>query len=197
MMESKTGVLIALEGIDGCGKSTHAEKLAKWLKEKGEDVLHTKEPSKGPIGVLLRQYLKMDAPPRVDALLFTADRSEHIQNEISPALNEGKIVLCERYIYSTIAYQAAQGLDWDWLVDLNSFAPKPDLTILLDLRPDIAVKRTTTEEKFEELEVLKKVNKNYKKLAKKNNFKIVDASKGKTVVQKEVRRAVSEHLTLN
>ncbi|MFO7872301.1 MAG: dTMP kinase [Candidatus Undinarchaeales archaeon] len=197
MTGNEKGILVALEGVDGCGKSTHAEKLAKWLKGKERDVLHTKEPSKGPIGVLLRQYLKMDAPPRVDALLFTADRSEHIQNEINPALNEGKIVLCERYIYSTIAYQAAQGLDWDWLVDLNSFAPEPDLTILLSLRPDIAVKRTTTEEKFEELEVLKKVNKNYKKLAEEHNFKMVDASKGKTVVQKEIRRAVSEYLDLN
>lgn len=191
-MKENSGVFIALEGIDGCGKSTHAKELTRYLQEKGHNVLHTKEPSKGAIGVLLREYLKMDAPPRVDALLFTADRSEHIQNEIEPALQQGKIVICERYIYSTIAYQAAQGLDWDWLVDLNSFAPEPDLTVLLDLRPDIAVKRTTREEKFENLEFLKKVRSNYKKLAEENNFFVADSSKGKTKVEKEIDEAVSE-----
>ena len=194
MAERKKGKLIVFEGIDGCGKSTHAEKLAKWLKKEGHDVLHTKEPSKGPIGILLRQYLKMDAPPRVDALLFTADRAEHLKNEINPALEEGKIVLCERYIYSTIAYQAAQGLEWEWLVDLNSFATKPDLTILLDLRPDIAVKRTTTEEKFEELNVLKKVRQNYNKLASEYGFSIIDGSRGRTIVQDKIRDTVSDYI---
>lgn len=173
--------------MDGCGKSTHAKLLSEWLKKKGLQVLHTKEPSKGSIGLLLRKYLKKGVPPLVDALLFTADRAEHVESEIKTALSEGKTVVCERYIYSTIAYQAAQGLDWKWLEELNSFAPKPDVVILLDMRPDIAYKRTSTQEKFETAGFLTKVRQNYLKLAQENNFFIVDVTGAKTKVQEEIQ----------
>jgi dTMP kinase len=189
-MSSQTqssGKLIVFEGMDGCGKSTHAKLLSAWITKKGLAVLHTKEPSKGGIGLLLRKYLKKGVPPLVDALLFTADRAEHVESEIKPALSEGKIVICERYIYSTIAYQAAQGLDWKWLEELNSFAPKPDAVILLDMRPDIAHKRTSTKEKFETAGFLTKVRQNYLKLAQENNFFIVDVTGAKTKVQEEIR----------
>ena len=189
-MENKSGKFIVLEGVDGCGKSTHAKLLTKWLASKGFSVLHTKEPSRGPIGLLLRQYLKLNAPPRVDALLFTADRAEHLEREIKPALNNGMVVVCERYVYSTIAYQAAQGLNLNWLKKLNSFVLKPDLVLFLDIRPDIAVKRTTTNEKFEELSFLKKVSANFKKLAKEENFLTINAGRGKKIVQEEIRKKV-------
>ena len=193
MMENK-GKLIVLEGVDGSGKSFHAEELTHWLKEQGKAALHTKEPSRGPIGLLLRKYLKEDALPLVDALLFTADRAEHLEKEIQPAIEAGKIVVCERYVYSTIVYQAAQGLDWNWLKELNSFAPKPDLTLLIDLRPDIAVKRTSTKEKFETQNFLEKVSKNYERLAKEEGFVVINGGRGKTVVQKDIRKAISEKI---
>lgn len=188
------GKFIVLEGIDGCGKTTHAKLLTKWLAEKGHNVLHTKEPSRGQIGLLLREYLKKDSLPLIDALLFTADRAEHVEKEIEPALKEGKIVVCERYFYSTIAYQMAQGLDKKWLQELNAFAPKPDLVILLDLPPDVSVKRTSTNEKFEKLEFLKKVSSNYKALAKEFGFVIVDAAKGKSEVRDAIRSIVQKIL---
>src|SRR3989344_5612667 len=122
------GKLIVLEGIDGCGKTTHAKLLTQWLTANGHSVLHTKEPSRGPIRLLLRDYL---------------------EKETQPAVEEGKIVVCERYYFSTIAYQMAQGLDKKWLTELNAFATKPDLVILLDLNPEVSVKRTSTNEKFE------------------------------------------------
>lgn len=184
------GKFIVLEGVDGCGKTTHAKLLAQWLKANGHNVLHTKEPSRGQIGVLLRQYLKKENDPLIDALLFTADRAEHLEKEIRPALEKGEIVVCERYFYSTIAYQVAQGLDKKWLKDLNAFALKPDLTILLDLDPEISVKRTSTNEKFEKLEFLKKVRENYFVLAKEANFALVDASKGKKTVQENIQTIV-------
>lgn len=181
---------IVFEGIDGCGKTTHAALLSKFLSEKSYRILHTKEPSRGKIGILLREYLKKDAPPLVDALLFTADRAEHIEQEIKPALDEEKIVLCERYFYSTIAYQAAQGLSMEWLKELNSFAVKPDVVILLDLEPEISAARISTNEKFENVEFLKKVRENYLKLAEQENFAVIDASKNKTEVQKEIQKIV-------
>ena len=191
---SKKGKFIVLEGIDGCGKTTHAKLLAQWLTANGHSVLHTKEPSHGRIGLLLREYLKKDNLPLIDALLFTADRVEHVEKEINPALSDGKVVVCERYFYSTMAYQMAQGLAKKWLHDLNSFAAKPDLIILLDLSPDVSVKRTTTNEKFEKLEFLKKVSANYKILAKDFNFAIVDASGGKNSTRDKIRSLVQEIL---
>ncbi len=183
------GKFIVLEGIDGCGKTTHAKLLAQWLTEKGHSVLHTKEPSRGPIGLLLRDYLKKDSLPLIDALLFTADRAEHLEKEVKPALEEGKIVVCERYVYSTIAYQVAQGLDKTWLTELNAFAIKPDLTILLDLASEVSVKRTSTKEKFETLEFLTKVRKNYLALANEEKFSVIDAGRAKNAVQEDIRKA--------
>ncbi|MFH1424988.1 MAG: dTMP kinase [archaeon] len=184
------GKLIVFEGIDGCGKSTHAELLTEFLKEHGKEVLHTAEPSHGQIGKLLREYLRQDAPPLVDTMLFIADRAEHVEQEIKPALEQGKTVICERYTYSTIAYQAAQGLDMEWLKSLNSFAPKPDIVILLDVPPEVGAGRTTTEEKFENTEFLTKVRGNYLKLAEESGFKIIDASREVDLVQDEIRNLV-------
>ena len=189
---TKKGKLVILEGIDGCGKTTHAKLVTQWLTANGHSVLHTKEPSRGPIGLLLRDYLKKETQPLIDALLFTADRAEHVEKEINPAVEEGKIVVCERYYFSTIAYQMAQGLDKKWLTELNAFATKPDLVILLDLNPEVSVKRTSTNEKFETLDFLKKVNHNYKLLAKENGFAVVDASKGKSEVREEIRSIVQK-----
>ncbi len=189
------GKFIVLEGVDGCGKTTHAKLLAQWLTANGHSVLHTKEPSRGPIGLLLRDYLKKETTlPLIDALLFTADRAEHLEKEIKPALEQGKIVICERYFYSTIAYQVAQGLDKKWLKELNAFAMRPDLTLLLDLDPEISVKRTSTKEKFETLEFLKKVRQNYLALAKEEKFSIIDAAKTKTEMKEEMLKIVQKLL---
>ncbi len=134
-------MFIVLEGIDGCGKSTQAKLLYDWLLSTGKKAELTAEPTKNKIGILIREILsgseKVD--PTALALLFTADRYEHLGNFIEPNLREGKIVICERYYHSTIAYQSAQGVNKDWLLQINSFARKPDFTIFIDVKPEIAI----------------------------------------------------------
>ncbi|HIJ98567.1 TPA: dTMP kinase [archaeon] len=187
------GKFIVLEGIDKSGKSTHSKLLVKFLRKKFSTI-HTKEPSRGPIGLLLRKYLRKDSLPLIDALLFTADRVEHQNSVVVPALKKGKVVVQERSFYSTIAYQQTQGLNEKWLRALNSFALKPNLVILLDINPRIALKRIRGKEKFETLNFLYKVRKNYLALARKEKFTIIRADMSKKAVQAEIRNAVGKLL---
>ncbi len=156
-------MFIVIEGCDGSGKSTQAKLLGKFLKEHGKKVLLTAEPTDGKIGRFIREILsgKRSVDPKTLALLFTADRYEHLKSEIEPALKQGIVVISERYYHSTITYQTAQGVDGQWLSDLNRFARKPDLTIFLDIKPWVAVKRTKTREIFENREFLERVYNNY------------------------------------
>ncbi|MFC2154001.1 dTMP kinase [Candidatus Altiarchaeota archaeon] len=153
-------MFIVLEGLDGCGKSTQARLLAEWLEKQGKDALLTAEPTKNSIGKAIREILagEEEIDPRALSLLFTSDRGEHLVKEVEPALKQGKIVVSERYYYSTISYQNAQGVDWDWLVSLNDFR-KPDLAFLLEVPADWASKRIR--DKIEEER--EKAQKAYKK----------------------------------
>lgn len=159
-------MFIVFEGIDGCGKSTQAKLLADWLRANSIKVLLTAEPTKGEIGLFLRKILsgKTIVDPKTLALLFTADRYEHIKSEIEPAIKRNVTVISERYYHSTICYQASQGVPWNWLVDINKFVKKPDYTLLLDLPPKEAIKRKVAREIFEEENFLEKVRDNYLKL---------------------------------
>jgi dTMP kinase len=136
-------MFIVIEGIDGCGKTTQARLLHDWLIEEGQDVFLTAEPTNSIIGKCLKAILSsgVQVDPHALALLFTSDRYEHIKKEIEPALRDKKIVITERYYHSTVAYQSAQGVDRNWLLDINSFAieNKPDLTFLLDISPEAAI----------------------------------------------------------
>lgn len=159
-------VFLVLEGVDGCGKSTVAKLLVDWLeREKGRRVYLTAEPTKNRIGRFIREILSgsEEVDPATLALLFTADRLMHVRDEIKPALERGEVVVCERYIHSTIAYQAAQGVGWQWLYDINKYALKPDLVFYIDADPAAAAKRTKTQEIFENHSFLEKVRDNYLK----------------------------------
>lgn len=155
-------MFIVLEGIDGCGKSTQAKLLGDWLKSEGYSVLLTAEPTHKGIGSFVREILASgeEIDPMALALLFTADRCEHLRNEIEPALAVGKVVISERYYYSTVAYQAAQGVSWDWLLTINSYAlnHKPDLVFLLDVGPDFALPKIQEKDRrfLERIQNLKK-----------------------------------------
>ncbi len=131
------GFLIALEGVDGSGKSTQAGLLAGSLKKDGYPVVLTREPTNGPAGQQLRSYLKGPArhlSPEEELSLFLEDRRGHVSQIISPSLARGKIVISDRYYYSSVAYQGALGLDPDDILAANqSFAPAPDLVFLLVL----------------------------------------------------------------
>ena len=142
---AKRGVLLALEGIDGCGKSTQAGLLATALRERGLEVVLTCEPTDSPLGQQIRDYFQ--GPDRYlsakeELNLFMADRREHVAEVIDPALAEGKIVITDRYYYSSVAYQGALGLDPDRILAQNEvMAVRPDLTVILTLPVDEALAR--------------------------------------------------------
>jgi dTMP kinase len=198
-------LLIAFEGIDGSGKGTQAKLLARWIREKGYDVFLTKEPTDGAIGKLLRESLRTSCfDARTEALLFAADRSEHLR-EIMKKLHEGKVVITERYLYSSLAYQSVSGLEMSWLREINAFAPEADLVVYLDVEPEVALERISSrnslrasvreKEHFERREFLEKVREVYLALAKDSeNFEVVDASGTINEVQASVRRRVGRRL---
>jgi len=185
-------MFIVFEGVDGSGKSTHARLLADWLRGRGKGVFLTMEPTEGRIGQLIRDVLsgKIKVDPKTLALLFCADRVEHV-NQIREALDKGDIVISDRYYHSTVAYQAAQGVDRKWLLELNSFAPEPDIVVFLDLDPAAGEKRARSGEIFERKEFLAKVRAEYGKF---KTMKVVDSSKTRDAVQEEIRSIVGKAL---
>ena len=134
---AKRGVLLALEGIDGCGKSTQAELLASALRERGLEGVLTCEPTDSPLGRQIREYFQgadRYLSPKEELNLFMADRREHVAEIIDPALAEGKIVISDRYYYSSVAYQGALGLDPDRILAQNEvMAVRPDMAVILTL----------------------------------------------------------------
>ncbi|MCK5691054.1 dTMP kinase [Myxococcota bacterium] len=138
----KKGLLIALEGIDGSGTTTQVALLADWLRDKGHTVHTTAEPSTLPIGKLIRQILRGEEAinKKSLALLFAADRLDHIEREITPKLDAGTIVITDRFILSSLAYQ---GLDnpGDWIRQLNKYSVSPDISILLRISAKTSAKR--------------------------------------------------------
>ena len=139
----KRGVLIAFEGIDGAGKTTQAHNLKRYLEQKGRDVVVFKEPTMGPWG---RKIASMGRTGRhltakEESRYFLEDRKEDVKKNILPALEQGKIVILDRYYYSNMAYQGAKGLDPSIIEKENSFAPKPDLVVLLNISPTAAKER--------------------------------------------------------
>jgi len=126
------GTLIILEGPDGGGTTRHSDFLADRLRKSGIDVLLTAEPTDSVIGQQIRSILHGQTMPSAEAvqLLFCADRAEHVKNVIEPALASGKVVICDRYILSTLLYGSVLGVDKKWLEQVNNVFPQPDLTII-------------------------------------------------------------------
>lgn len=145
-------MFITFEGIEGAGKSTLLKGVEQWLKAKGHSVLVTREPGGCRLGAFLRPVL-LDAKntgltSETELFLYLADRAQHVAEVIRPALACGTIVLCDRYIDSTVAYQGyGRGFEPSWLLELNRAAVQalfPDLTFLIDLNPEIGLKRALT-----------------------------------------------------
>lgn len=190
-------MLIVVEGVDGAGKTTQAYLLVEQLRKLGYKVEYTSEPTYGRIGNILRLHVsKMKSrAPVYEALLYTADRFEHVNKVIKPKTKKGIIIVSDRYLYSTIAYQGAAGLDPKWLWEINFFAPKPDLTIYLDIPPEKSLKRKTGRKTvFEDLEYEKKVRDLYLKLAETEGFINFDGTKKIKELHSETLSFVLEHL---
>jgi dTMP kinase len=194
-------IFIVLDGIDGSGTTTHSRLLAGYLISKKLKVHITQEPSDSEIGVLLRKFLKDDAiPPSADALLFAADRVLHYELEIQKKLEEGYIVISDRYIESSIVYQSCQSeeISIDWIKNINKFALKPDLTIILDIDPKISLARKNQEEleKFEDTSFLDKVRMLYLSRAGEENYRIIDTDDIIEIVQAKIQQIVNESFEL-
>jgi len=179
---SKKGVFICIEGLDGSGKTTQANILAERLK-KTYNVFCTAEPSQGKIGSFIRNcclYEEKRLPVEAEALLFAADRIEHMQNEIAPALAEDKIVVCDRYIYSSLAYQGGAGLSLDWIKTINARALQPDFSIFIDVSPELVLERLQRKKSvMETLETQQKVRDVYLKFVEKGELILVEGDKSK------------------
>jgi len=157
------GVWITLEGGDGSGKTTQAELLTAWMGEQGRTVVRTREPGGSEVGMLIRDIVlhhRGDIAPRAEALLYAADRAHHVETVVRPALARGEVVIQDRYLDSSVAYQGAgRVLDGTEVRDLSLWATEgalPDLTVLLDLDPAEARRRLDAADKpFDRLEAEK------------------------------------------
>ncbi|MHB1351531.1 MAG: dTMP kinase [Desulfobulbus sp.] len=143
MNAANKGILIAIEGIDGTGKSTQVGLLARYLRGKGCEVIETREPTGGPYGRRIRELFvdRGSCTLEEELNLFIEDRRQHVREVIAPALERGLIVLTDRYYFSTAAYQGAAGMNPAEVFARNSFAPRPDLVILLTMSPEISLVR--------------------------------------------------------
>lgn len=212
---STQGAFIVFEGIDGSGTSTQAARLASRLRAEGRTAHLTHEPSDGPIGMLIRQVLRRrivvptgegSRAPGMEtmALLFAADRMDHLESEITPRLERGELVLCDRYLYSSLAYQTAtrpmaSGDDAEeratiaWLLELNRYARAPDVVLLFDISAAEAGRRRAIrggdEELFEADTLQVRIAEAYSalpSLLRDVPFERVDASRGLEEVESEI-----------
>ena len=190
------GYFIVFEGVDGGGKSTQIRMLEDYFTERDYEVELHMEPTQGPIGNLLRNYMRSKErsfSPETEALLFAADRIEHGKS-IEKALGEGKVIISDRYLHSSLAYQGAAGVDVEWMKSLNRHALKPDLVILLDIDPGKSLERVSDRAKtvFEEEEYLGKVREEYRRYAVVGELKVVDATQPIDDVHADIRKLVEK-----
>ena len=192
-------MLIAIEGIDGSGKSTQASLLYDSLR-KNNKVFLTKEPSKGLIGVSIRELLhRNDLSPMAMQMLFAADREEHISKAIVPKLDEGYHVITDRYYLSTLAYGMASGIDRKRLEGICYGIPEPTITFVLDIDGDKAYNRLKAPGKelsvFEKQEFLERARDAYLELVQgRQNCFVIDSSKPIKKVSAEMLNTVNEHI---
>lgn len=155
--EALIGLFVAVEGGEGAGKSTQVRLLADWLTGLGHDVVRTREPGGTPVGTAVRAVLldpaTGDLGPRTEALLYAADRAEHVDTVVRPALARGAVVVTDRYVDSTLAYQGAgralSTTELDTLVRWATGGLRPHLTVLLDVDPDTAASRLDRRDRLE------------------------------------------------
>ena len=191
------GVLVNLEGIDGCGKSTQSKLLLEKLEGEGEKVIILKEPTKRPHGQKLWDVLhgKRKASNEEILELFVLDRKQHVEEKIQPALDDGTMVLMDRYYYSSMAYQVAGGIDVEEIRKKHVFAPKPDVVLIFDLPVSVALERVkghSDADEFEKEEHLEKVREAYLDLENDPLVRIVDATGTPEEIFGNVWKLVSE-----
>ncbi|HEX4735639.1 MAG TPA: dTMP kinase [Thermoleophilaceae bacterium] len=189
------GLFVTIEGIDRSGKSTQARRLAEAL---GDEALLVREPGGTPAGERIRDLLKdpsIELDPRAEALLFAAARAELVASVILPALQAGKVVVSDRYLDSSLAYQGhARGLGEAEIARMNAWALEPDLTVLLRIDPEAAAARAGEADRFEDegLALQRSVAEGYEKLVAANpaRWKVVDAARSEDEVAADILQMV-------
>ena len=205
----KKGLFITFEGADGSGKTTQLNKIKNFLEEKGFDVVVTREPGSLELGQKIRNILlHYDGvvADRCEIFLFLADRAQHVETFIKPAIEEGKIVLCDRHTDSTIAYQGyGREQDIELLKKLNEIAVnglKPDLTMLFDVSTETAQERVGNEKDRMEsigIEFHKKVRNGYLELLKENSdrIKLINANNSIETVFEDAKNIIIDLINRN
>lgn len=203
----KRGKFITYEGCDGCGKSTQLRMLNEYLTKNGIPHIFTREPGGGKISEAIREILlngkNAEMTDECEALLYAAARAQHLSDRVEPALSEGKLVICDRYVDSSFAYQAyARGLGEDFVGKINAFALekyRPDVTVFIDLTPEAAFRRKHGADENDRLEQAgmafhKRVYEGYKRLAMNEPDRIVsvDGSKTPREIFEDVLAALKE-----
>ncbi|UCF44722.1 MAG: dTMP kinase [Candidatus Bathyarchaeota archaeon] len=194
---NKKGTFICIEGLDGSGKTTQAKLLTQKLR-KSHKAVYTAEPSQGKIGTFIRRsylYGEQRLSSIIEALLFAADRIEHVEAEVLPALNQEKLVISDRYLYSSLAYQGAAGLSLEWIEKINEHALRPDLAILIDVDPKTAIHRLKPNKSvMENMETQQKVRKIYLKFVEKGSLTRINGDQPKNEVSQELYAVVMKFL---
>ncbi len=191
-------MFIVIEGVDGAGKTTQVNML-KGKVIRGKVIKTTKEPTDGKIGKLIRELLSEEKFDNLKMqLLFAADREEHFDSVIKNSIDSSGILVSDRYIFSSLSYGIASGLDAEWLIGVNSQFPVPDITIIIDLDPKISLMRINardSKEAFENLKFLTEVRKAYKFLAGKySNCFVIDGNKSADKVQQSIIELINANL---
>ena len=205
-------MFITLEGLDGSGKTTQFQKVATWLRERKQDVLTLREPGGTRIGDQIREVLHNRAHTEMDAraelLLYAASRAQLVAERIKPHLQAGGVVLCDRYADSTLAYQGyARGLDLVFLDTLIQFAThgiKPDLTLYLDVTPEVGVRRRMHGQgeinrlDIEKIDFHTRVYQGYQALIAKEpeRWAVINADRPVTAVTEQIRSVLEMRLKL-
>jgi dTMP kinase len=199
------GLFLVVEGIDGSGTTTQARLLAEWLRSLGREAVLTAEPTKRPVGALIRQILQ-GALPEADettmAFLFAADRADHLAHVVLPALAAGRIVVSDRHYLSSVAYQGL-GVEMAWVETLNARFRRPELTFFLDIDPAVGIERKQRQgnaaERYEKAALLERVRANYLAAiaharAAGERIESLDASQPIETVRTALQRLVAPHL---
>jgi dTMP kinase len=195
------GKFIVFEGIDKSGKHTQSRMLFEHMQKKGLRAIYTEEPTAdNPAGLLIKDWLagKFEIKSgETIALLYTADRFEHLKRTILPALEKGTSVISDRYFYSTIAYESALfGVSQEWIRKLHEKARRPDLVIFIDIEPRVSLRRRRVrpDDRLEKAELLTKVRDAYRQMAKDEGFFVVDGNRTKEEVFANVKNIVERLL---